>query len=102
MPDAFLRGTVSIEERESGIAVIENSTRRTRKTLSDEPSTSARTGDRNLPLVHSQMSKPGYAVARLALSRVHNSKALMHASQNVYNQIHMAAGLSVFAHPACN
>ncbi|EGO60524.1 hypothetical protein NEUTE1DRAFT_35494 [Neurospora tetrasperma FGSC 2508] len=68
MPDAFLRGTVSIEERELGIAVIENSTRRTRKTLADELSNSARTGD--LKLVNSQMSTPDYDVAGLALSRV--------------------------------
>lgn len=59
---------MSIEERELGIAVIENSTRRTRKTLSDELFNLARTGD--LKLVNSQMSIPDYAVAGLALSRV--------------------------------
>ncbi|EDO65442.2 hypothetical protein GE21DRAFT_8007 [Neurospora crassa] len=45
--------------------------------------------------------RTSFASINVQLAQVHNSKALMHASQNVYNQIHMAAGLSVFAHPAC-
>ncbi|KAL0467314.1 hypothetical protein QR685DRAFT_449065, partial [Neurospora intermedia] len=94
-----------------GIAVILDSTRQTRETLADEPSSSARINDRNLPLVNSQMPIPDYAVAGLALSRVSltidelsgpqlEGSSCM-CSRKYTFRFHMV-GLSVLVDPTCN